>query len=310
MRNKWTKRILPFIALLLLVNLLSTSPAFASNSPHYGDILTNGDNCATCHRTQTSGLPNLLSQASNQAAFCFTCHGRDQSGANTNVQDGQYSDGKGLRGGGFEHATMDPGLTGTPSNEPVSSAHSVDNSIVRAWGGGEINSIPNYGNMITLECGDCHNPHGNGNYRMLRGLPNGMYDEDNASPVEVPNEGSVTYTITYDEITHYRDTSYAPSNLDEWCTQCHTRYSAGAESGHTQSGDAVFSFRHTTESLSGSCLRCHVAHGTTATMRAHGETVTLPDGTLNDGASDSRLLHIDNRGVCMQCHSSSTLTQN
>ncbi len=187
--------------------------------------------------------------------------------------------------------------------------------MVRAWGSGEINSSPDYGNMITLECGDCHNPHGNGNYRMLRGLPHGMDDEDNADPVQLPDESSITYTITYNETTHYRDTSYVPENLDKWCAQCHTRYSAGAEEGHIYSGDVVFSFRHTTESLPGGCLACHVAHGTSASMSGDAAGVPWPGGASadwqdTDEGDDSRLLHIDTRGVCIQCPSSSDLSSN
>lgn len=305
MKNKWTKRIITLIALPLLASILFVGPASANDNPHHNDILSNVGNCAICHQTQTSTLPG----ASNQADFCYSCHGRNQSGAKTNVQDGIYSNGEGLRSGGFERATMDPGLTGTPTNKPVSSTHSIDNSPVMAWGGGEINGIPDYGNLMTLECSDCHNPHGNGNYRMLRGLPNGMYDKDNAVPVEVADESQVEYTVTYNETSGYRDSSYAPSNLDNWCAQCHTRYSAGAESGQVHSGDAVFGFRHNTEGLPGGCVQCHVAHGTTATMTGYS-IVEMPDGTPGTGANDSRLLHTDNRGTCLQCHSSASLSQN
>ncbi|MFC1921127.1 cytochrome c3 family protein [Chloroflexota bacterium] len=310
MRSKWVKRVLPLTALLCMVSLVFSGTALASTSPFHDEYLNNEDNCATCHRTNTPGVSEQLKGESNQAALCYTCHGRNSSRANTNVQDGTYSNGEGLRGGGFEYATMDPGLTGTPSNEPVTSSHIIDNSLARAWGGGKINSTPDYGNMINLECNDCHNPHGNGNYRMLRALPYGMSGEDNAIAVEVPDEISVTYTITYDETTHYRDVSYVPDNLDKWCAQCHTRYSSGINSGHTDSGDAVFAFGHTTENMEGGCLQCHTAHGTTATMESYSGEVNFPDGAAGGGANDSRLLSVNNRGTCIQCHSGSALSQN
>jgi hypothetical protein len=37
-----------------------------------------------------------------------------------------------------------------------------------AWGGGAAGTD---GTTITLECGSCHDPHGNGNYRILRAIP-------------------------------------------------------------------------------------------------------------------------------------------
>ncbi|HEY83264.1 MAG TPA: cytochrome c3 family protein [Dehalococcoidia bacterium] len=305
---KKIRYILPLV--VLLASLLFASLALADNGPHSQDKMSDPEHCTLCHRSHSSAGPGLLRESQNLAAFCYTCHGRDRSGAATNVQDGRYSNGEGLRGGGFEQAVMDPGLTGTPSSKKVTSAHSVDSSLVRAWGGGDISSTPDYGNLIALDCTSCHNPHGNGTYRMLRPRPKGMFNEENAEPVVVPDEDSPTYTITYDETTHYRDTSYVPENLDKWCAQCHTRYLAGPEAGHTPSGDAIFNFRHPTEGLPGGCLACHVAHGTTATVGEYGGAVNLPDGTSGGGASDSRLLHTDGRGVCLQCHSASSLTQN
>ena len=291
------------VATLFLAGVLcATRQVRADNDLHDQNNLSNADYCAACHRAHTADTSRLLLGATDQASFCYTCHGTGQIGANTNVQDGEYSDGSGLRGGGFANAVMDPNLTGTPSSAPVTSAHSVDNSVARSWGGGPISGTPDYGNMLNLECGDCHNPHGNGNYRILRGNPDGMYEEGTATVVDVPDESSPVYNITYNETTHYRSTSYVPGELNNWCAQCHTRYSAGTGGGHTDSGDAIFAFRHNTSSLSGKCLRCHMAHGTTATMGTYSGAVALPDGTSGSGANNSRLLSSSNRAVCAECH--------
>ena len=71
-----------------------------------------------------------------------------------------------------------------------------------------------------------------------------------------------------------------------------------------------------TQGLGGECLKCHVAHGTSATMsqNAAAGDITWPGANpaVWQGSEDdySRLLHIDNRGVCMQCHDTSELTGN
>ncbi len=305
------RRLIPLLCAVLFC-VLSTSPVTADNDLHDKDsFVGEADTCARCHRAHTAQSVNLLMAGPTQADFCYTCH--DGSGAETDVLNGEldgttYGDlGAGLRGGGFQHAVMDPELTGTPSIGNVTSTHNVDNSSYTAWGGGALSSTPYYGNTLSLECGNCHNPHGNGNYRVLRGNPDGMVDEANATAVDVPDESApksyqVTYETGNDTSRYYRSASYVPFNLDDWCSQCHSRYSAGVGETQTDSGDAVFSYRHNTASLTGGCLRCHVAHGTTATMGPYSGSVPLPDGTVGAGSVDSRLLAVKNRKVCAECH--------
>jgi len=304
-------RVLVFLCTFLVL-VVSAVPALADNDVHDKDnFVGEADACAKCHRAHTGQAASLLLSGPSQANFCYTCH--DGSGAETDVMNGELDGmtygalGAGLRGGGFQYAVMDSGLSGTPSVGNVTSSHNVDNSISTAWGGGVTSSTPYYGNMLTLECGDCHNPHGNGNYRVLRGNPDGMLDEGNSTAVDVPDElDTPTYEISYNtgngSSLYYRDVSYVPYNLDDWCSQCHSRYHAGTGQIQTPSGDAVYTFRHNTSSLTGGCLRCHVAHGTTATMGPHSGTVPLPDGTPGGGTTDSRLLSVNSRKVCAECH--------
>jgi hypothetical protein len=100
-----------------------------------------------------------------------------------------------------------------------------------------------------------------------------------------------------------------------WCASCHTRYWAwseptedtadGAATGPAYSnprpGDDIYKYQHRTRGASGrGCLTCHVSHGTNAVMtEANSSTYTFPDGTVSD---NSRLLKVDNRGTCQQCH--------
>jgi predicted CxxxxCH...CXXCH cytochrome family protein len=83
--------------------------------------------------------------------------------------------------------------------------------------------------------------------------------------------------------------------------QCHTRYSAGSGSGHTDSGDDIFAFRHNTLTIS--CVTCHVGHGTSAAMTGAAGAVEWPDDTTApSGDERSSLLRVNNRAVCVNCH--------
>ena len=100
-----------------------------------------------------------------------------------------------------------------------------------------------------------------------------------------------------------------------WCASCHTRYWAwseptedtadGAAAGPAYSnprpGDDIYKYQHRTRGASGrGCLTCHVSHGSNAIMDgANSSTYTFPDQTVSD---NSRLLKVDNRGTCQQCH--------
>jgi predicted CXXCH cytochrome family protein len=100
-----------------------------------------------------------------------------------------------------------------------------------------------------------------------------------------------------------------------WCASCHSRYWAwqeptedtadGAATGPAYSnprpGDAIFTYQHRTRGASGrGCITCHVSHGSNAVMDgANSSTYTFPDGT---SSNNSRLLKVDNRGTCQQCH--------
>jgi predicted CXXCH cytochrome family protein len=117
--------------------------------------------------------------------------------------------------------------------------------------------------------------------------------------------GTKVYTVTYDG-NNYRDTSYAPPKISEWCSQCHTKYLVASGQEEARATNTNFQYRHMTQGLSGGCLKCHVAHGTIAAMGTYSNQVTYPDANAAEATTRSRLLHVDNRGVCMQCHSAIT----
>ncbi len=301
------RRLLLLSALALLLVLLVVTTAAADNGPHQGDFTSTTDACAGCHRAHRGQTDKLLVEAT-QTDLCLSCHGANGTGADTNVQDGVYENrdsggqygtvNAGLRGGGFTSALMDPGMTGTPSSAAVTSKHNVD-ATGTIWGNGAIGG--GVGKSVTLRCASCHNPHGISGgdaYRILRPKPK---DSGAANDVVVPDDASKDYTITYAG-NGYRDDSYLTGkSISNWCSQCHTRYLANNTS---DSGDSIFTHRHATSDDYRKCMACHVAHGTSATMGTHSGAVELPDGTPGGGSGDSRLLSVNNRGVCYRCHPS------
>ncbi len=301
------KRLLLMIGWLALLYLFSNT-ALADNGPHGGYTATT-DACAGCHRAHTASAPGLL--LDTVPDLCYTCHGSAATGADTNVVDGIYlerdfvaespaegSVNQGLKGGGFTNALMDTdALTTTVAVlTATTSYHLADGNAGVAWGNGGIGSGAGAADF-SLSCVSCHDPHGDGAYRMLRPIP---IDSGAAAPIMVTDEITKTYTVASNDYMSEAYGAIAPS-LASWCSQCHTRYLAPSGSGHTYSGDSIFSYRHSTTNVS--CVKCHVAHGSSATMGFYSGAVQWPDGANTpDGDARSSLLRLDNRGVCAYCH--------
>ncbi len=318
---------------------LGASPALADNGPHTstaGQMAV--DRCAGCHRAHTASAAYLLKDS--QPALCYTCHGSGAGGATTDVFDGVgYSDtdrtgsAAALRGGGFGYALIDSGSAtrvGSTKTVPVlatgastTSSHTVNGDAGTAWGGGAISATAAAGTAISLTCGSCHDPHGNGNYRILRPIPvdsgagTGVTVTDSTTKVYTtanywatndPNSPSVVvpYTNSSGVTTNYTTTEFI-KNISAWCTTCHTRYLASSGSYKTNSGDALYTYRHRSDQNykegGANCITCHVAHGSNASMSgSNSSKVGNPDGSAGNVGS-SKLLRVDNRGTCEMCHS-------
>ncbi|HXV04520.1 MAG TPA: cytochrome c3 family protein [Solirubrobacterales bacterium] len=276
------------------------------------------DNCAACHRVHTSQGEPLLGQT--QTALCYTCHGSSGTGASTDVEDGVGYSGAGrsgengaLRGGGFKYALID---SANPSGQetgysdpngvvpvlsegqPVSSSHSVDSSKQTAWGNGPISAEVNYGKSIMLRCGSCHDPHGNGKYRLLRPIPT----ESGGSSVSIADASTKVYTTAnYWQVADPNAPQFI-EKISEWCAACHTRYLSSTS--YTNSGDAVFTQRHIsnqTKQGKASCIQCHVVHGSNANdSEASAGGVHSLVGV--PAPADGYLLRIDAKGTCTMCH--------
>ncbi len=183
--------------------LIASSPALADNGPHVSNAGTTAigsgpDGCAGCHRAHSAdGQEFLLRGASDETTLCTTCHGTTGTGASTDVVSGlgyssvaRVGTPGALRGGGFTTAAIGSGnatrglnatQTGTDKTLHVipaaatatttTSKHALGVSGTM-WGSGALNSgagaTMTAGSATALQCGSCHDPHGNGNYRILK----------------------------------------------------------------------------------------------------------------------------------------------
>lgn len=311
------KKYLIALMIFIALSLAIYHPALADNGPHGGFNSPTTDTCAGCHRAHTGKEQKLLLVGT--ATLCESCHGPAGTGADTDTWDGVYLDrdsnnenpqegvvNRGLRGGGFLNAVMDTSFSGSASSAPSTSGHTFDNSPGMMWGNGPIGSGP--GTSVPLDCGSCHNPHGNAGtggtptYRILRSVPNGS---GAGSGVDIADPANKLYSID-DPNGNYWGQNYGSVEvpLAQWCSLCHTRYLAMDGSEENPSGDPIFAFRHRTDGSDGvTCMDCHVAHGTSASMGLNSGSVPWPDDSPTpSGDARSSLLRIDNRGVCVQCH--------
>ena len=185
--------------------------------------------------------------------------------------------------------------------ETVNSRHTLE-TLTTLWGNGAI-ATPGAGPSYTLECTSCHDPHGNGNYRILRSVPTGSSGAGTPTPVPVTIADQVG-TKVYATDNYFNTGPVSGIQMASWCATCHTRYLASSTG--VNSGDAIFTYRHRSNgSLAGTtCIKCHASHGSNASMPGlYSSTVPWPgggSGTTDD--NNSRLLKMDNRGICIKCH--------
>lgn len=238
--------------------------------------------------------------------LCLTCHGPSAGGATTDVVGGvgygtggtQNRDGStapgALRGGGFDYALIGSGaatketyrcgptllarnqvIPVLDAPQATTSKHGVIGVGATAWDNSALNSRG--GAAVTLECGSCHDPHGNGNYRVLRPTPMDSGGSTAAVGVAIPDASVKIYTTTNYWLSG--DAAVPPvvngakggiaipggyvGNITRWCTACHQR-------NHVE----------TTINMTGTtCVTCHVAHGSNASMSgASSSPVKQPDG--------------------------------
>ncbi len=321
------------LAVTFLAMSLGSETASADGGPHVSGktLMTDADSCAGCHRVHTGQDSNLLKTA--EASLCYTCHGNAGTGSYLDVEWGEKWAGPGyragaitaLKAGGFAKAMINTadtsqapsdmnatgvtiGVLGAPA--AATSQHSIDGTTQKTWGNGAAGGTgaATYANFA-LGCASCHDPHGNGNYRILRPQPG-----PGAGAAVNPSDETVKAYTTTDYFSVNYGTGIAgggptSAQLSSWCAQCHTRYlaTAGSDPAHTPlAGESVFKYRHVSEGGTGiafpGCIKCHTAHGTNATASgANSSIVPLPDN-LSAAVGGSRLLKMNDRGMCLKCH--------
>ena len=123
--------------------------------------------------------------------------------------------------------------------------------------------------------------------------------------IDDPNSSTKVYTTSdYWQVADANDTNYI-AKASAFCSNCHTRYMA---TDSLDSGDATFKYRHQSDGVAQTvgktrptCIQCHLAHGSNATAGAVSDTVKNPDGTAST-VGDSKLLRVNDRGICQMCH--------
>ena len=346
-------------ALILAMMALQVPEASADNGPHIQGWGATPDGCAGCHRIHRGVNEFLL--VDEVASLCESCHANDALGSVLNVVAGtNEANGGALRAGGFETArintadsTLPISTVGTAESgaqcrngidddadgvvddgcpptigvlaapgQSTQSSHSVDGSLQTVWGNGAISGASNPGlAAYSLSCGECHDPHGNGNYRILRTVPSGSGGAGYAIPDQTDPKIYTTSNYFNMTFTGSTATDNILKDTSAWCAQCHSRYLAArraplpADASRVDSGDAIFRFRHTsagwgnssavppvTSNNNRACITCHAVHGSNATAGTYSGSVPLPNGVAVPSAADSRLLKMNNRGICQKCH--------
>ena len=302
------KKLIIALALATLLVLAFASLASANGGPHGGYTATT-DACAGCHRAHTAAAPNLLQNTGYQ--LCLDCHGASGAGADTNVLNGIYTDRSASTEGATE--TVDGGyLLGggfdSVNGKTATSTHDYTGSANTAWGFTADNrgTLITMGVGVTLDCSSCHDPHGNGQYRILKAT---------VAVTQVDDTGT----------TKDYDTEEWPQNLSNICVTCHAAYHDNTEAAanYTHNVDVIWSangvvaanpettthgglslpLADTGASDWVTCNTCHFSHGTSATMEGFAANATFTGAATNGG---SALLRLDNRGVCEVCHRKGT----
>ncbi|HEX5590220.1 MAG TPA: cytochrome c3 family protein [Candidatus Limnocylindrales bacterium] len=306
-----------------------------------GSLGINADGCAGCHRAHTAQGPFLINAADETALCKTCHGAVAAGATTDVMSGIQYRlNGRGatpllgaLRGGGFVSAAIDSGNparilvsnllsssddqrakvsvlvdgTGAVDPAPVTSAHlnMAENGLsgpAVAWGNDTIGAgDKGAGPTVTLSCGSCHNPHGNGQYRILNPvpeplgtgfvpatLPSSVMDSpfDNPDPSEsdtknytviqtrgTPGDLS-TYLLYADDVI---DAGYGPATGDYW----HVRVPWNTASTATNGADApngvpanrVGGFVAFNTQMSAWCSSCHTRYASSAGDEPSGDAI-------------------------------------
>lgn len=314
--------------------------ALANAGPHGGYVALE-DKCASCHRAHTGGIRLTVGSATSVYAVCASCH--DGTSSYVNVLDGvllaswstrSKGSGQKLLGGGFEY--FNSGAVGSSHNvSGATFAWTEDPS--KAWG---FQAKPGVSNTLTdgpLDCGSCHDPHGNTNYAILRSTINNIgISVYPTRGVTLPADDSTNRTVRHVVESYGWGSSFTASGItysgfNGLCGACHTGYLATTlYSGSGAAPSGVYTHRvgmrwnevpstigvragnPETSPLAGMTIpladvtnQSAASGGVNVTCLschfAHGTTAAMSGAAVYNNSS-SALLRIANRGTCQGCH--------
>lgn len=346
------RRLALLVAVGTLWLFLAAVPALADGGPHVaadnsGVSTLTADGCAGCHRAHTASAPLLL--VDEEPDLCFTCHGNTSVGATTDVMTGvQYAVGVedvrgdtilgALRGGGFVQARLDTNgmerlsylrtatavstrvKIGVDDPQAVTSSHIALalnglESVLggKAWGNGAAGT--GAGPAASVSCTSCHNPHGNGQYRILNKFPEATGISD-AWVVAIGTSNATNDTIgtqtshallAGDQITIAGHTGSVPDLNGTWYVRTATAFSNAFTISATLGGTTI---DITTAGSGGTVTRTSGVPVTDATLPADGDTrnYTIMEVRGTEGTESTYLLYASNVADARDAGSFGTVT--
>jgi predicted CXXCH cytochrome family protein len=247
-------------------------------TPGYTDLLiaeTASDVCLTCHADENGAVfgGHPLSPPPQKGAGNFIFLLED------NLNDGPNGASNPIGGHAAGHSVVAPSMGVGPDPEWMSSP------------GG---SFPS--NL--LACTSCHDPHGNQNFRMLRGLgdqlPNGhifVYPAPDALGIDLDPFSAETTNL---------HTAYL-SGMSAWCANCHEDYLLDDHAEHGAS-----SFEHDTDRpMSDEAHHYNAYNGSADPNGGSQATAYLPEVPFESAGSTTISTegpHPSNRMHCLTCH--------
>lgn len=332
------KKVALILALSLVFVLAFATASFAGISytlTHTG-FSSDTSACAGCHVTHSANLSMLLKGTgiTTQTGFCYQCHDGSGTSSPYDVEDGMVQStwaasnndwataavyasptgGFGFKSGGKPYA--DFAATSRHNIDTPTTLGIVYNEDMIPGNNGSVSA-----NGLTFRCGSCHDPHGTntGNKRLLRTTIFGS--SENSVVINTYGAGSKYEYVTKDYGSVAGNAYANAQSIDNWCGLCHGKFVQGHNAATTADGTShyrhavgvrVFDYTGFDTSLASgvplsggtgqfaiSCLTCHRAHGSAA-------TVTSYSASFKDDADSTRygsaLLRRNERGVCYECH--------
>jgi hypothetical protein len=269
-----------------------------------------------------------------EPALCLVCHGATGAGATTDVADGtQYAATDrssavvgALRSGGFTQARIGSGSatrysyaipvvsngSGFTGLVPVASTGTATTSRHMnldgtafgpsvAWGNGPIDATADPGPGVSITCTSCHNPHGNGKYRILNPIPAPVASTGQTFvPAGLAANVTDAATVLAGQIRNYTNppAQYVSQLASDANPRDYWRYCAptwnnctGANRGDKPNGLASAPFR---TQITAWCSTCHSRY------TAPGGSASYDNGPSGDAIFAFR--HTSPGPECTQCH--------